>query len=205
MTEAVNTEAGNANREEYWTDWASKNEPEAIGKELARKEALAETDPLTELKDRRGWNNGLPPLLALARENRWDVSFAVIDIDGLKRINDEWGHEGGDQVIIFLGNILESCFRRSDLLARIGGDEFYACMAQTNEKEAKMMVERIVNTISRAVREMKEMEDGEGELSLIYKALPSISIGLSQLRVGESAEKAIKRADQGMYIIKRNK
>jgi diguanylate cyclase (GGDEF)-like protein/PAS domain S-box-containing protein len=85
---------------------------------------MAVVDELTGLHNRRGFNILAEQELARARRNRQQTAFFFADLDGLKRINDEHGHEVGDRAIADAGALLRSAFRKSDIVARLGGDEF---------------------------------------------------------------------------------
>jgi len=91
---------------------------------MASLQSLALTDTLTGLYNRHGFITIAEQQLKLAQRNRNSMALAFIDLDGMKRINDELGHEFGDQALIATARILKSTFRASDLIARLGGDEF---------------------------------------------------------------------------------
>ncbi|MCB0916164.1 MAG: diguanylate cyclase [Actinobacteria bacterium] len=85
---------------------------------------LACTDPLTGLLNRRGLNEVAAPILSTARRENRLVAVAAVDLVGLKRINDTQGHDAGSQVIVAMADGLRGVLRRSDIVARVGGDEF---------------------------------------------------------------------------------
>ncbi len=93
---------------------------------MASLQSLALTDTLTGLYNRNGFVTIADEQLKLAHRNRNSVALAFIDLDGMKRINDELGHEFGDKALIATARILKATFRASDLVARLGGDEFIA-------------------------------------------------------------------------------
>lgn len=95
-----------------------------LGDALAENEALAVSDPLTQLLNRRGVRDRVDALVALAARNDELVFVAVIDIDGLKAVNDTYGHIEGDAVIRAVAEGLRASTRGSDLIGRWGGDEF---------------------------------------------------------------------------------
>jgi diguanylate cyclase (GGDEF)-like protein len=105
--------------------------------------ALALTDPLTELLNRRGLELELPKLVALARRYGAPVSAIMLDIDRFKRVNDTYGHPMGDEVLRRLGQIVKASVRREDLAVRYGGEEFLLFLYGADRQAAKEVVERI--------------------------------------------------------------
>ena len=105
--------------------------------------ALALTDPLTGLLNRRGLEVELPKLLALARRYRAPVSVVILDIDHFKRVNDTHGHPVGDEALRRLGQIIQASVRKEDLAVRYGGEEFLLLLYGADRQAAKEVVERI--------------------------------------------------------------
>ncbi len=105
--------------------------------------ALALTDPLTGLLNRRGLEVELPKLLALARRYRAPISVVMLDIDRFKGVNDTYGHPVGDEVLKRLGQIIGTSVRREDLAVRYGGEEFLLFLYGADRQAAKEVVERI--------------------------------------------------------------
>jgi two-component system, cell cycle response regulator len=98
---------------------------------IVRSEALAITETLTQLHNRRGFESTLAVEIARQRRHGGALSLAVLDLDRFKELNDRRGHEAGDQALRLLGDVLRSGTRRSDSTARIGGDEFVIVMPRT--------------------------------------------------------------------------
>ncbi len=105
--------------------------------------ALALTDPLTGLLNRRGLELELPKLVALARRYGAPVSAVMLNIDRFKRVNDIYGHPVGDEVLRRLGQIVKASARREDLAVRYGGEEFLLFLYGADRQSAKEVVERI--------------------------------------------------------------
>ncbi len=150
---------------------------------------LATTDDLTGLSNRRYFVERARESIAVARRYGQWCSFAVVDIDRFKRVNDRRGHMAGDQALVTIASVLKANVRATDLAARFGGDEFVVLMPLTDPDAGMTAAERI----RRAVR-----EDG-GRYDL------SVSVGIASVR-GEEAtlEELMARADQALYGAKRN-
>ena len=91
---------------------------------VSQLQSMALLDTLTGLYNRRGFVTIAEEQLKLARRSGYSLALAFVDLDGMKRINDELGHEFGDQALVTTAEILRSTFRSSDIIARLGGDEF---------------------------------------------------------------------------------
>ena len=119
-------------------------------------------------------------------------SLAMLDIDHFKKINDTFGHQVGDRVLITFSAIIRSILRKTDFCGRYGGEEFLVVLTDTDLKAAKVFAERIRST----VEESSFAEIGE-------KSKVTVSIGLAESRKSENIEKTISRADEAMYAAKR--
>jgi diguanylate cyclase (GGDEF)-like protein/PAS domain S-box-containing protein len=132
-----------------------------------RLEQLAATDPLTGLANRRAFHDRLGAEVERAHRHARDLSVALIDLDGFKGINDTFGHEAGDRVLVDVAAFLRGSVRSTDLLARVGGDEFAILMPETDAAAARALAERAHALVGGAAL-------GDG-----YHV--SLSIGLSDL------------------------
>jgi diguanylate cyclase (GGDEF)-like protein len=147
------------------------------------------TDELTGLGTRRHFEELLKRELARARRAGTAVSLAMLDVDGLKQINDKWGHVVGDQVLRAVGEILGQV-RATDVAARFGGDEFVLLMPDTTAKEA----ERVAARIRRSCEKINQ----EGRLPVPLR----LSIGIRQMTHLEGD--LVAEADAAMYADKRS-
>jgi diguanylate cyclase (GGDEF)-like protein len=111
---------------------------------LWRLERIARTDELTGLPNRRAWREALPREMACARREGAPLCVAMIDVDGLKQLNDTRGHHAGDQLLRQNAAAWSSALRPVDLLARHGGDEFAAILSGCHMQDAHMLLERLV-------------------------------------------------------------
>jgi diguanylate cyclase (GGDEF)-like protein/PAS domain S-box-containing protein len=105
--------------------------------------ALAITDELTGLYNRRGFIALAEQQLKSAERNQKKNMLAFVDLDGMKRINDFWGHEEGDRALIDTADILKKAFRKSDIVARIGGDEFAVLSADVTDTMSDVFLRRL--------------------------------------------------------------
>jgi diguanylate cyclase (GGDEF)-like protein len=120
------------------------------------------------------------------------ISIIIADIDGLKKVNDTYGHQKGDEYIKRAADIIADVTRKEDILARIGGDEFAALLPETSKMATKKIIERI--------KEKLTTNNHKNEIPL------SISIGYSVKEDrNEELEEILKQADAMMYNKKRNK
>ena len=123
------------------------------------------------------------------------MTLAVIDIDHFKLFNDKWGHQTGDQVIRFIGGAICALAILPRTAARYGGEEFVVIMPRESLASAVRALEEIREEIS--LRNLRRRATGE-ELGRV-----TISIGLAQRLLGESASAFIERADAALYTSKR--
>jgi len=156
---------------------------------------LALVDELTKLFNRRGFITlGRQHLKLSERLDKKSVLF-YIDVDGMKFINDNLGHSQGDEILIEIASILKSVFRKADILARIGGDEFACLGLETGENSPQKILERINKAIE--LRNKKKL----------YFPPISLSIGVATFepRSPVSLESLLEEADKKMYLEKKEK
>jgi diguanylate cyclase (GGDEF)-like protein len=151
-------------------------------------DVLAHQDSLIDLPNRRGFLRELERLIARAK--RYDAKGAMlfIDVDGLKAINDSFGHRAGDEALIQVADLLSSGIRKSDVCARIGGDEFGILLETADEKSAHETAARLIDMIASC----ELLHDGN-ELPL------SVAIGVGLIQVDDTIESVMARADEEMY------
>lgn len=156
--------------------------------ETAQRQAT--TDGLTGLHNRHFLGEQLRLMHSLAARHGQPYSIIAIDVDGLKNVNDTFGHEQGDLALRGLANTMRKTLRGSDVGVRTGGDEFIVLMAQSGLDEARIAAER--------VREAVELQGRTDP-----KIAISISAGVATWRPGRSAEQVLEAADDQLYAAKR--
>ena len=157
-------------------------------------EGRAETDGLTGLYNQRYFHEALPRWVAEASQSREPLALALIDLDGLKPINDTHGHAQGDLVLRQIGLLIGEYARATDLAARTGGDEFAMIMRNTTASQAAAIAERLRERIASTPCTLAE---GKGSLPI------SISIGVvSMPETGNTSMALLKAGDQALYRAK---
>jgi diguanylate cyclase (GGDEF)-like protein len=111
-------------------------------------ETLAITDPLTGLYNRRHLSERIRDEFVRMRRHPRSLSLALVDLDGFKQVNDRFGHEAGDRVLVTVAQRLRSGLREIDIAARFGGDEFVVLLPETTAAQACMVSERILQALS---------------------------------------------------------
>lgn len=169
-----------------------QRENKALSIALAEMKRVAERDMLTPLFNRRYFLSALHQRIARAERSNERIALIYVDVDGLKAINDQYGHCAGDIALIEIAARLSDAMRHGDVLARIGGDEFGILLDHVNLAEAKAMVKRL-----RAMIADDPLEHDDDKIML------SAAFGLTMLDPGKSAEELMGNADADMYLAKR--
>ena len=161
--------------------------------ESARRDAM--TDALSNLPNRKAFDQGLARACAEAEASGAPLTLAVLDIDHFKRFNDTWGHQTGDQVIRFVASIIRKAGDPPRLPARYGGEEFALVLPGERAQAAMEILDAIrVEISSRALKRRSTDED----LGAV-----TVSAGLAERRPGESLAALVERADAALYESKR--
>lgn len=156
-------------------------------------ERLSETDELTSLKNRRAFNSALEAETRKAARYNRPFSILMLDLDDLKTANDEFGHAVGDKLIITIAQVVQESLRKTDVLARYGGDEFVAILTETPEDKAIEVAERI----RASVENTSFSADGK-------RISSTISIGVSCFsRDADKEDEIMALADKKLYESKR--
>jgi diguanylate cyclase (GGDEF)-like protein len=162
---------------------------EQTKKQLLEANDKMRTDHLTQALNRKSFDEYVQQYHKLVEISKAPVSLCLVDIDHFKRINDTFGHAVGDFVLVELVKTLKALFmRESDVLARIGGEEFAIILPDYQMEHAMKKAEEILNRVRAEVfvHEGREIRF-------------TVSLGIAQLSFGETVESWIKRADQALY------
>ena len=157
-------------------------------------QSMSLKDELTGLFNRRGLLKNATSYFDFARRQKESLLLVFIDLDGMKRINDQFGHNEGDNALIHTAAILRNSFRESDIVARLGGDEFTVLVTGSGSDS-----EEVVAKLNRHLDEFNRASE------LGYKL--SFSVGVAALNPGNMTcfDELLEQADQMMYQQKRNK
>ncbi|WP_024850224.1 sensor domain-containing diguanylate cyclase [Hydrogenovibrio kuenenii] len=155
-------------------------------------EFFAHNDPITHLKNRRSFNEYFEKLLPISQKSGHPLSLIFFDVDDFKEINDQLGHQIGDQVLARMGEILHNLFKDGNLIARWGGEEFIIALANTSLTTAEFTAEHLKNQI----------EQDDALIKLRNKPI-TISVGVTSCRVGDSPDSIFHRLDDAMYTAKK--
>jgi diguanylate cyclase (GGDEF)-like protein/PAS domain S-box-containing protein len=167
---------------------------------------MAFYDPLTQLANRRLLVDRLEHTINSCRRTRHYGGLLFIDLDRFKALNDEYGHDAGDQLLIEVSNRLKALVRMEDTVARLGGDEFVVLLVDLNgnralaQQQAKKVAEKIRTTIAQPYT-MQINDRQHTSRSLSYGLTASIGVTLF-LDDDHSGNKILKQADDAMYEAK---
>ena len=176
---------GQENTEEYAAMLA---ELDLLRRKIVELEQLADTDTLTPLANRRAFLRAVDRAIRLADRHQTQTALAFLDVDGLKAINDAYGHITGDAVLLHISERLRSAFRVTDLAARVSGDEFAILLDHVSEDDAEQRIGALVNAVAN-----DPVRVGQKDLSI------RLSWGLTMIRADDSVDVAMGRADAAMY------
>ncbi len=153
---------------------------------LNKIELQLNTDYLTQLNNRKSYNERIGELLSLKKRNQTPFSMVMYDIDDFKNVNDTYGHDVGDTVLIKMSQLVKSHLRESDYLFRIGGEEFIILLTETHLENAKKVSSKICKSV-------------EENLKSITNHTITISIGVSEANESDSEDTIFKRVDKLLY------
>ena len=153
---------------------------------------LASTDGLTGIMNKRSFDEITKKDFEASQVLYKDISLILLDLDHFKKVNDSYGHKVGDQVLIYFSKIIEGMLRKSDIFARIGGEEFAIVLFETDSQGASALAEKIRQEV-----EDSPIECRHGEIKV------TTSVGVSQNRGSDELfEDIFLRADQALYQAK---
>ena len=149
---------------------------------LERMRELAELDPLTGLRNRRGFERGL-------ETRQSPLALLICDLDHFKRVNDTLGHPAGDDVLRTFSDLLRDCTRGDDVAVRLGGEEFALVLSGVGEREALAVAERLRREVAATFRD--------------FPVPISVSVGIADGARDQGAESLVRAANRALYAAKR--
>jgi diguanylate cyclase (GGDEF)-like protein len=157
--------------------------------------ALAQMDGLTGLPNFRSFHARLEEEVARAHRYGHHLACAMVDLDGLKQINDQLGHAAGNRAILALADAVREELRDTDFAARYGGDEFVVLLLQTNEQQGMLFAERLR-------RRLLQVSEDAG--LLVRGSIGVAAVSAEELDKTDAAEDLLRRADEALYAAKRS-
>ena len=161
-------------------------------RQIAELEARADVDPLLEVLNRRGFERELKRSLAYVARYGTEAALVFIDLDGFKAVNDRHGHSAGDALLKAVARQLTSHVRASDVVGRMGGDEFAVVVWNVGEAKASAKAHELERLI-----EQVEITHGSGPLSV------GASAGIALLKPDLDPAEVLEAADRAMYARKK--
>jgi diguanylate cyclase (GGDEF)-like protein len=158
---------------------------------LRRSEELADRDTLVPVFNRRAFERELNRVISFAQRYEVQASLIYFDLDGFKQINDRFGHPAGDAILLAVGETLAANIRESDLVGRVGGDEFAVILAKAGPEDARRKGAQLAEAISRTeiTYQGHRLQVGAAYGSYTFDA-------------DDTGERALSRADEAMYANK---
>jgi len=169
----------------------SKQALVSIQNDLAETRQLLNEDALTGALNRRGLDQTLTREVARCQRNNSKLCLAMVDLDYFKRVNDEFGHEAGDQLLVHFTSLMRSIMRKSDALVRYGGEEFTLILPETDARGATLVLGRLQQLMKKT--------------PLIFEGTPiniTFSAGIANLNKDENGHAMLRRADAALYQAK---
>lgn len=150
------------------------------------------TDPLTQIANRRGMMRAFESEQARVERQGTTLSIGLLDVDNFKKLNDQMGHQTGDEALRFLARRISESLRPIDVTARYGGEEFVVMLPDTPVDEGQQILTRLQRRLSAEFFTHDE-----------HKVFITFSAGVTSYRAGEPIESALERADIALYQAKR--
>jgi diguanylate cyclase (GGDEF)-like protein len=158
----------------------------------AELQRMATTDALTGLWNRRHLLERLEAEAARSRRSGRPLCLAVLDVDHFKRVNDQHGHPAGDEVLRVLAAAIKDAVRTSDVVGRMGGEEFAVLMPETDRAQARIVCERLRKTVGCSPVRLPSGESLD----------VTLSTGVALMAGEEGSDRLISRADAALYAAK---
>lgn len=170
-----------------------RRELEQSQSRFAELERFANLDPLVPVLNRRAFVREMGRVISFSERYQMPASLIYLDLNNFKEINDAWGHAAGDSALVQVGRLLTAHVRETDVVGRLGGDEFGVILAQANEDVAQRKAESLAGLIEQTPI------DWQNEAMRL-----SAAFGVYTFRPGEDAAAVMENADRAMFQRKRN-
>jgi diguanylate cyclase len=170
----------------------TRGELKSIRDELNEAREAVQHDPLTGVLNRRGMDIVLPREVARARRVNAPLSVGMVDLDHFKHINDTFGHQAGDRVLVHMTELMRSVLRETDLIVRYGGEEFLVILPDTDMQGARLVLDRLQDIVDKSpvIHEGRRITVG-------------FSAGVAQFRDDDNGATLVLRADRALQSAKR--
>ncbi|HRH81808.1 MAG TPA: GGDEF domain-containing protein [Thiobacillaceae bacterium] len=165
---------------------------ESMQSELSETRQMLNEDALTGTLNRRGLDQYLNREVARAQRSGEPLTLAMLDLDHFKNINDRYGHDAGDQMLVHFAALIKSVMRKSDAAVRYGGEEFVLVLPETDTRGAQFVLARLQQVFERT--------------PLLYEGQTlqaTFSAGIANLAADENGHALLRRADSALYEAKR--
>lgn len=170
-----------------------RNELEIAHRRISELEKLADQDSLIEISNRRAFVREMTRMISYSDRYGIDSSLVFLDMNDLKVINDTYGHKAGDLALVHIAKIMVNNLRDSDIIGRLGGDEFGIILPKASEANADAKAKQILEALEKNPLTL----DGK-------KVTVKIAYGIYPLHSGLSPDQALDHADKKMYTHKRS-
>jgi diguanylate cyclase (GGDEF)-like protein len=174
---------------------ALREESAALKTALADAELLADNDALVPIFNRRAFEREVRREIALSGRFQTPLSLIFIDLDNFKLVNDIYGHAAGDSVLLKVADILQDRTRETDIVGRLGGDEFGVVLAHATYDDTQRKAAQLASAID-ALEVRDEANPGTQAVRI------GASCGVVEWRTGQTAAALIAQADQAMFLDK---
>ncbi len=159
-------------------------------------EQQATTDSLTNVANRRSWNNQLETMLKLSQRFNHPLSILLADVDHFKKYNDDLGHPAGDKALAVTAQTLQDTTRGTDFVARYGGEEFAVLLPETDHEEALLVAENLRKAVEAISGLDRRLTISIGVTTLLSEQKESFDLEMIEKRLVEEADKALYRSKE---------
>ncbi|MDI6740213.1 MAG: GGDEF domain-containing protein, partial [Candidatus Edwardsbacteria bacterium] len=156
---------------------------------LSRESEMARIDPLTGVANRRFFYEWAELVMEQARRYGRPLTVVYLDLDNFKNINDLWGHQEGDKMLMAVAATIKDTIRKTDIVARLGGDEFVILLPEADQEQARAVVDKLQNRVFALYRKSGQPV--------------SFSMGVVTFHaIPDTVDQLVTAADQLMYKVK---